>query len=555
MSELLKVRLATLGILLVAVLAVFFDFPQQLGVSGSGFFNRGFTLGLDLQGGTHLVYRADVSEIPENEQRSAVEGVRDVIERRVNAFGVAEPLIQTTRAGDEWRIIAELAGISDINQAINLIGETPLLEFREVNPNPNTELTDEERSQMEAFNATTKTQAETLLTQARELGADFSNLAREYSQDTGSALNGGDLGFVGRGIMVPAFETVCFDELEPGEVYASVLQTDFGYHIVKQEEKTGVGDTLQVRCSHILLRTKSQADFATPQDQWSHTGLSGKQLKRSQVVFDQTQIPQVNLEFNDEGAKLFADITLRNLGKPVAIFLDGEPISTPTVQNQITNGQAVISGQFTIAEARLLSQRLNAGALPVPIELISQQTVGASLGQEAVERSFRAGLIGLIAVSLFMIAYYRLLGVTAILALFFYGAILLAIFKLVPITLTLAGMAGFILSLGMAVDANILIFERFKEELAKDKPMSAAIREGFKRAWPSIFDGNVSTIISSLTLMGFTTSSIKGFAVTLTIGIIVSMFSAVVVTRVLIELIFPKEYPRNGWLWGIKKKT
>ena len=233
MNEPLKVRLAALGILLLTVLAVFFDFPQQLGVSSSGFFNRGFTLGLDLQGGTHLVYRADVSEIPEDEQRSAIEGVRDVIERRVNAFGVAEPLIQTTRAGDEWRIIAELAGISDINQAINLIGETPLLEFREVNPNPNTELTDEERSQMETFNATTKTQAETLLTQAREPDADFSKLAREHSQDTGSALNGGDLGFVGRGIMVPAFETVCFDELGPSEVYASVLQTDFGYHIVK----------------------------------------------------------------------------------------------------------------------------------------------------------------------------------------------------------------------------------------------------------------------------------------------------------------------------------
>lgn len=551
MTETLKIRLTVLGILIVAVAAAFFDFPQTLGVSGQSFLNKEFTLGLDLQGGTHLIYKADVSEIPDSEQSSAVEGVRDVIERRVNAFGVSEPLVQTTKTGSEWRIIAELAGISDVNQAIALIGETPLLEFREVNPNPKTELTEEEQAQLEAFNTEAKNQAEEILQRAID-GEDFAELAREYSQDPGTSALGGDLGYVQRGLLEPAFQEVCFDELDDGEVAEDLTETPYGYHIIKKVAQEGEGEVAQVRCSHILFTTQSEADFANPQDQWNRTDLTGSQLKRAQVTFDQTQRPEVTLEFNSEGTELFGEITQRNLGRPVAIFLDGEPISTPTVQSQITNGTAVISGQFSIAEARLLAQRLNAGALPVPIELISQQTVGATLGQESVERSLEAGIIGLILVSIFMVLYYRLMGVAAVLALAFYGLVVLSIFKLIPVTLTLAGMAGFILSLGMAVDANVLIFERLKEELKKDKTIRAAINEGFKRAWPSILDGNVSTLITCFILVGFTTSSVQGFAITLAIGILVSMFTAMVVTRAFIKLVFPKEL-KAAWLLGVKK--
>jgi len=554
-----KIRLAVAGIFLMAVFGLLLDFPQifeKAGFKLPGFLNWPFHLGLDLQGGTHLVYQADVSQIPGQDQASAVEGVRDVIERRVNAFGVSEPIVQTTKSGDSWRMIVELAGVSDVNQAITMIGETPLLEFKEQNPSPQIELTDEQKQQLTDFNNRAKTLAEDLLVQALKPDADFGQLAKDNSQDPGSLEAGGDLGLMPRGVFVPEFEKVCFDELKPGEIYPKLVQSEFGYHVIKKEEESGSADDYQARCRHILMRTATESDFASASDEWLYTGLTGKQLKRAQIEFDpNTQVPQISLEFNDEGAALFAALTRKNIGKPIAIFLDGEPISIPTVQQEIPNGQAVISGQFTITEAKLLAQRLNAGALPVPIELISQQTVGASLGNESMAKSLKAGLIGLVIVSLFMILYYRLPGLSAVVALIFYGLIILAVFKLIPVTLTLAGIAGFILSLGMAVDANILIFERLKEELKQEKPLTIALAESFRRAWPSIFDGNVSTLITCLILMGFTTSVVKGFAVTLSIGILISMFSAMVVNKIILKLVIKTKISKRLWLFNAGKKT
>ena len=554
-----KIRLAVAGIFLMAVFGLLLDFPQiceKAGFKLPVFLNWPFHLGLDLQGGTHLVYQADVSQIPGQDQASAVEGVRDVIERRVNAFGVSEPIVQTTKSGDSWRMIVELAGVSDVNQAITMIGETPLLEFKEQNPSPQIELTDEQKQQLTDFNNRAKTLAEDLLVQALKPDADFGQLAKDNSQDPGSLEAGGDLGLMPRGVFVPEFEKVCFDELKPGEIYPKLVQSEFGYHVIKKEEESGSADDYQARCRHILMRTATESDFASASDEWLYTGLTGKQLKRAQIEFDpNTQVPQISLEFNDEGAALFAALTRKNIGKPIAIFLDGEPISIPTVQQEIPNGQAVISGQFTITEAKLLAQRLNAGALPVPIELISQQTVGASLGNESMAKSLKAGLIGLVIVSLFMILYYRLPGLSAVVALIFYGLIILAVFKLIPVTLTLAGIAGFILSLGMAVDANILIFERLKEELKQEKPLTIALAESFRRAWPSIFDGNVSTLITCLILMGFTTSVVKGFAVTLSIGILISMFSAMVVNKIILKLVIKTKISKRLWLFNAGKKT
>ena len=453
-------------------------------------------------------------------------------------------------------MIVELAGVSDVNQAITMIGETPLLEFKEQNPSPQIELTDEQKQQLTDFNNRAKTLAEDLLVQALKPDADFGQLAKDNSQDPGSLEAGGDLGLMPRGVFVPEFEKVCFDELKPGEIYPKLVQSEFGYHVIKKEEESGSADDYQARCRHILMRTATESDFASASDEWLYTGLTGKQLKRAQIEFDpNTQVPQISLEFNDEGAALFAALTRKNIGKPIAIFLDGEPISIPTVQQEIPNGQAVISGQFTITEAKLLAQRLNAGALPVPIELISQQTVGASLGNESMAKSLKAGLIGLVIVSLFMILYYRLPGLSAVVALIFYGLIILAVFKLIPVTLTLAGIAGFILSLGMAVDANILIFERLKEELKQEKPLTIALAESFQRAWPSIFDGNVSTLITCLILMGFTTSVVKGFAVTLSIGILISMFSAMVVNKIILKLVIKTKISKRLWLFNAGKKT
>jgi len=251
---------------------------------------------------------------------------------------------------------------------------------------------------------------------------------------------------------------------------------------------------------------------------------------------------------------LFADITKRNVGKPVAIFLDGSPISIPTVNEAITSGDAVITGKFTIKEANLLAQRLNAGALPVPIALVNQNTVGASLGQASVKASLQAGLWGILLVALFMIVVYRLPGLISVLALAAYGCLILAIFKLWPVTLTLAGIAGFILSIGMAVDANVLIFSRLTEELRAGKPWQTALNESFRRAWPSIRDGNMTTLLTCLILIQFGTSIIKGFAITLTVGILVSMFSALIITKYLMKFIISNKLAARQWLFGVKSK-
>jgi len=550
MSTINKIRSKIVAIFILAIFCVLVVINTPIGTPAQNFWNRfTFRLGLDLQGGTHLVYRADTSEIEDKDKTSAVEGVRDVIERRVNTFGVSEPVIQTNIVGNEYRIIVELAGVHDVNQAIQMIGETPLLEFKEVDPNFVSELSPEDITDIEKVNEEIKQNAQVVLFRAMS-GEDFTSLVREFSEDPGSVTQDGDLGFVTRGMFVPEFDEVIFDKMtEPG-VYSELVESQFGYHIIKKIEERGEGNAREVHSSHILFKLKTQAE-AEQANQWINTDLSGKNLKSSQVTFDQQSgEPQVNLEFDSDGKVLFADITARNVGKPVAIFLDGYPISVPTVQEEIKEGNAVITGRFNIKEAKELVQRLNAGALPVPIEIISQQTVGASLGQESVNKSLMAGLIGLIAIAVFMILYYRLPGLLAVVALAIYTAIVLTIFKAWPVTLTLAGVAGFILSIGMAVDANVLIFERLKEELRAGRELNSAVIEGFKRAWTSIRDSNISTILTSLILVWFGTSVIKGFAITLLIGVLVSMFSAIVITRTFLS-IFGKT--KNKWLFGVSR--
>ncbi len=541
-----KVWLTFFSIIVLAVLAGLVDWPG--GAKFIGFKSFPFRLGLDLQGGSHLVYRANVSNLPADDVKDAVASARDVIDRRVNLFGVSEPVIQTSTVGDEQRIIVELPGIKDVNEAIKQIGQTPLLEFKEQSNAPAPKATDAQKKEVATYNEAAKVKATGLLGRALK-GEDFAKLAQEYSEDPGSQTKGGDLDWFGEGTMVKEFSVAAFS-LKKDQIMPKLIKTAFGYHIIKKTDER----EKEIRASHILLKTKSEADVLPRQDQWAYTGLTGKQLKKAAVIFSpNTGDPEVQLEFDDEGKKLFGDITTRNVGKPVAIFLDGEPISTPTVQQAITSGSAVISGTFNIEEARQLATRLNAGALPVPIELISQTTVGPTLGKIAVQKSFMAGLIGLLMVALFMIIFYRLPGVLAVCALLVYTLIVIAIFKLWPVTLTLAGIAGFILSIGMAVDANVLIFERTLEELRAGKMLLTAIEEGFRRAWPSIRDSNISSIITALLLVQFGSSIIRGFAVTLLIGILVSMFSAITVTRSFMRLLAGSWLEDKEWLFGVKK--
>jgi len=452
-----KILLITLGIFILAALAGFLDYPKAWNKSADWlnakknriaviktmpnipqFFNKPFRLGLDLQGGTHLVYSADVSQVSGGQVNEAMQGVRDVIERRVNAFGVSEPVVQVDQVGDNYRLVVELAGVKDINSAIQMIGETPSLDFRMENPQ------------------TTQNAA--------------------VDQGTGQV----------------------------------TLQDPFG----------------------------------------PPTELTGKYLKNAQLGFDpNTGKPEIDLQFDEKGAQLFEQITKESVGKRLAIYLDGIPISAPTVDEAISGGKARISGSFTIDEAKTLVRRLNAGALPVPITLVNQQTVGASLGVTSLQQSLFAGIIGLLAVALFMMFWYRLPGFLAVAALLIYTLVVLAIFKLIPVTLTLAGIAGFILSVGMAVDANILIFERMKEELRAGKSLTGAVEEGFQRAWPSIRDSNVSSLITCLILFWLGTSIIKGFALTLALGIIISMFSAITVTRTFLRLTSGTKMEKWRFLW------
>lgn len=394
---------------------------------------RPLHLGLDLSGGTHLALEADMKDIQAADRDGALESAKQVIERRVNLFGVSEPTVQTAKSASSYRIIVELPGVTDVDSAVALIGQTAQLDFREFLKDP--------------------------------------------SDSTDSAA------------FIPD-----------------------------------------------IANTKS-------------TGLTGKDLKRAQVTFStQTGEPEVGLEFSTEGAKKFADITRRLIGKPLAVFLDEFPITAPQVNAEIPDGQAVITGSFTQEQAKALTLQLNAGALPVPVTVVEKRTVGATLGAESISKSVRAGLIGLAIVAVFMVAKYGWLGLLADLALILYGLLNLALYRWIPITLTLPGIAGFLLSIGMAVDSNILIFERFREEKRKGKPWRMAMELGFGKAWESIRDANFTTLITCIILFNpgnweFLPSSglVRGFAVTLFIGVVTSLFTGIVATRTFIRVLYKEK--------------
>lgn len=550
-----KMQLKIFGVVLLGVFSGVIAYPQSV-----IFFDPLYqkvnqlkvSLGLDLQGGVHLEYNADVSTIPSDQRADAIAAVQSVVERRVNAFGVGEPLVQTAQSDDAYRIIVELPGVKDIEEAKGVIKETPTLEFKEERPEDDPEVI----SMLEQFNAPTLEKAKEILERAKT-GEDFSALAKEFSQDPGSKENGGDLDFVKKGSFVPEVENVVFDEtLELGSIYSDLVESDFGWHIIKIEERRGEGDEKEVRARHILFG-KITREYI-PDFQYQETGLTGRYLEKASVDFGGGYglgEPTVILNFNEEGTQLFKEITERNIGKSLAIFIDGEIETAPTVQDVIPNGVATITGQYSLEEAQALKTRLDEGALPVPLELVGQQSIEASLGQEELSKSLKAGAIGILAVMLYMIFYYRLFGLVASIAILIYAAMLVSIFKLSsfpgwdwPITLTLSGIAGFILSIGMAVDANVLIFERIKEELRYGKYIENAIREGFRRAWTSIVDGNVSTLLTAIILIWVGTGFVQGFAIILFIGVSLSMFTAVVIVRVILNAMPMSFLNKHIWL-------
>jgi len=361
-----------------------------------------------------------------------MQGLRDVIERRVNMFGVSEPQVAVQEAGGKYRLVVDLSGVKDVNEAIKMIGKTPYLEFR--------------------------------------------------------------------------------------------------------QERPGVSAT--------------SAENISPDELFEPTSLTGRYLKKADLSFNQqTMEPEVLIEFNAEGAELFRQITAQNVGKRLAIYIDNVLMSAPTVREEISGGKAQITGKFTTQEARELVRNFNAGALPVPITLISQTSVGPTLGMESMQKSLKAGLFGFLAVCLFMIGFYRFSGLLASVALVIYALILLTLFKLIPVTLTLAGIGGAILSVGMAVDANVLIFERQKEERKKGENFKTALENGFSRAWPSIRDSNLTTLLIAVIMFGFGSSFVKGFAFTLSLGVLTSMFSAMIVTKNFMRICVGTRLEKIKWLW------
>lgn len=412
-------------------------FATEIGgpISFFGFSNNlEIKKGLDIQGGIRVVLEASMSEIPAERREEAMKSAKEVVERRVDLFGVTEPNIQTSKSGNSWRVVVELPGVTDTEQALSLIGETAQLDFRK-----------------------------------------------------------------------PVYQDVAETSPEQGESELS-------------EQLIG----------------------------FERTDLTGSSLKNAEVTFNQqTGEAQVAIEFDEEGAELFEQLTGELVGEPLAIFLDDQPISAPRVQEKITQGKAVISGQFSLDEAQKLAIQLNAGALPVPLEIVEQTQIGATLGQASVQKSIIAGLVGLLMVGLFMILYYGRLGVLADLVLLEYGLITLAIFRLFPITLTMAGVAGFILSVGMAVDSEIITFERIRGELRKGTPKKRALEKGFVSALDAIKDANVCTLIICFLLFnpfewGFlnTAGMVRGFALTLALGVLVGLFTGVVVTRTLVRTFY-----------------
>jgi protein-export membrane protein SecD len=434
----LKHRARAVMLLVVAAVIGYFVYTSEPSKGGS----HPFRLGLDLSGGSHLVFSADVSKLASTDISDSMAALRDDVEKRVNTFGVSEPIVQTEQGQalsskeSAYKLIVELPGISDPDKAAAAIGATPKLEFK--------------------------------IASAKDMTAF-------------------------------------------------------------QASSTSFTSTTTQEASYLAI--------------FKPTDLNGSMVGRASVQFDQTTgAPQVLLTFNSDGKKLFADITKAHINDYIGIFLDDRLIEAPVVREEIPNGQAVISGGFTLDTAQTLVRNLNFGALPVPITLISTQTIGPSLGQAAVVGGIKSGIIAFIIIALFLILWYRLPGLIAVFALGVYSVLMLALFKMIPVTLTAAGIAGFILSIGMAVDANILIFERMKEELARGRGIWDAMHEGFARAWTSIRDSNISSIITGIILYYFGSSSvIKGFALVFLIGVLVSMFTAITVSRLFLYATAPSK--------------
>ncbi len=726
-----KFLLQSIIIFIALILFAVFDLPENIQNQYAPWLPKVITdqkvnLGLDLQGGSQLDYKIDLRSVPSADQNSIIDGIINVIQKRVNGLGVAEPNIYASSVGDEKHIIVELAGVKDLDKAKEIVGKTIQLEFKiprekpdpnhaetvkeeaskalailkepsqdfkvfgeeEANSNPSSisysedqkflfkdqlssniadkvfnleigqiypELISTENEytldgtgnliQMTGFNIIklldkqeqdkeiknpravkvqhiliafkgassasaditrneeeAKSRAEEVLSKLKN-GESFDTLAQEYSDDPSNKATGGVLDKAvaeGSSDYVKEFTDASLALQNAGDMSA-VTKSPFGFHIIKAQEIIPAVDKVEKENAVKLAKIF----YSSADDPWEATELNGKFFQRADVEFDQLYQPHVSISFNAEGGKLFEELTGKNVGKPIAIFVGGNLISAPNVNEKISGGKAVITGSFTVQEAQNLARDLNTGAIPAPIVLSGQYNIGASLGQDALTKSLHAGYIGLALVALFMILYYHFAGLIASIALLFYTIVLIFLIKsslplsfslaisilifgylisqivkskesgpekiialilscfvlfflafllATPIVLTLAGIAGVILSIGMAVDANVLIFERVKEEIRDGRQLDSAVDIGFDRAWSSIKDSNFSSLITCAILFYFGSSIIQGFAFNLAAGILISMFTAISITRVLLKVALNSKLGKIKSFFGVTKK-
>jgi len=587
----------------------------------------GLQLGLDLQGGSHLVYQTSLEDAlgeriqPTEDQ---MDSLRRIIDRRVNETGLGEPVIQLL---GEDRLLVQLPGVSDPARAKTIIGETARLEFkhRQIDVSVPVELDsssitnayigefpetviDEEGEVVEisenplADLPTSSTEMEQIVATSTDdtLVTDSLNEAIETEAETDSSesSNFQEISFLVIELDDEATETfdlVIRRMIESTLAYASGLKSQYtvnrlqvsisGGNEVRTVELplqlvarvpdtnmfamaliTGIGQPIAPSIDKTNELFGPDIEFelveiigAIDED----VGLTGDDLSRAYAGTHQTTgAPIVNIEFNAQGAKRFGELTrdLLNTEDRLAIFLDEEELIAPGVNQVITGGSAYIEGRdFTPDRVRDISQLLEAGRLPIPIELIQERDVDAILGADSLKKSVLAGAIGLLLVIIFMILYYRIPGLIAGITLILYASFLITVFKLIPVTLTLSGVSAAILSVGMAVDANILIFERMKDELRSGRTLLTSINVGFNRAWPAIRDGNVSTLITCVILFWFAdtlgASIVQGFAATLAIGVLISMFSAITISRTFLRLVATLAISRRtDWFVPVGKK-
>lgn len=487
-----------IGILIVTLVSLFVVLSEKICLNDNPNECRDirFRRGLDLQGGLQLVLQAE----PRGNEPitdSQLQAARDIIESRANSTGAAEPVVQT--AGNN-RILVELPGIDNLEDATKIIQETAFLEFinGEVAPPSGC------------------------------IGCEVGDLV--------TTTNGG-----------PRPEQLRQDTAPTSAVATTVVTST-----------TTVTGTIAATVAPTATAATAQA---TPPTKVFSVVVNGDEIDGNKVTVSRnptTNAPEVVFFLKGDGPRKLADFTSANVGTYMPIVLDKRVISNPTIQSPIVGGNGVITG-LTIEEARRLSVQLKYGSLPVSLRTLESRKISATLGQEAINKSIIAGAVGLGLVVLFMVIYYRLPGALASVALVIYSLIALAVFKLVPVTLTLAGIAGFILSIGMAVDANVLIFARLKEELRSGKTLGAAVEAGFDHAWPSIRDSNMSTLITCAILFWFGStfggaSIIKGFALTLAIGVLVSLFSAITVSRSFLRAIVKTPLSGSRWAFNLDPK-